>query len=329
MWIDGFFRGVPLPSNMSAKKLARYENDVEFVNTFTSLFNSALNIFKWNNLPETCNERFLERSLLLRGAALIVEENGHFLNLAAVPGDGYNIYGEFTRAYGYGLNGWNKQYSLWVDGAQESPDVTKTAGGYDTGKDFNAVMCRDNKLMFPYVQYLIIAAKRLTETMRSMDVALQNLKMPVIITCEDNTVNSVKEMLANRDANVAAVVGHGSLPVDSFKVWDTKANPAILQVMWEHYERLDNHVKEQLGMNSLAQVNKKERLLVDEVNANNQSVDMNLDKRLKERELFCERVNEAFGLNISVEVNIDPQGDEYDDPDGTNTNEGGEPDVVE
>ena len=297
--------------------------------SYKAVNNKLCNIFKWHNLPETCNERFLERSLLLRGAALIVEENGHFLNLAAVPGDGYNIYGEFTRAYGYGLNGWNKQYSLWVDGAQESPDVTKTAGGYDTGKDFNAVMCRDNKLMFPYVQYLIIAAKRLTETMRSMDVALQNLKMPVIITCEDNTVNSVKEMLANRDANVAAVVGHGSLPVDSFKVWDTKANPAILQVMWEHYERLDNHVKEQLGMNSLAQVNKKERLLVDEVNANNQSVDMNLDKRLKERELFCERVNEAFGLNISVEVNIDPQGEEYEDPDATNTNEGGEPDVVD
>ena len=50
---------------------------------------------------------------------------------------------------------------------------------------------------------------------------------------------------------------------------------------------------------------------------------MNIDKRLKERELFCERLNKAFGLNVSVEVNIDPDEDAamYDDPDGTNTNE--------
>lgn len=323
MWIDAFYGGIPLPKNMSAKKLARLENDMEFLNTFADLFNSALNVFKWNGLPETCNERFLERSLLMRGSALIVKEGDNFLNLACVPGDGYNLYGDYTRAYGYGLNGWNKKYSLYVDGADASPDVTKTAGGYDMGKDFDAVMCRDNKVMFPYINYLILAARRKTETMRSMDVALQNLKMPVIITCEDSSVNNVKEVLAQRDTNVAAVVGSGSLPVDAFKVWDTKANPAILQVMWEHYERLDNHVKELIGVNSLAQVDKKERLLVDEVNANNQSRDMNIDKRLKERELFCERLNKAFGLNVSVEVNIDPDEDAamYDDPDGTNTTE--------
>ena len=74
MWIDAFYGGIPLPKNMSAKKLARLENDMEFLNTFADMFNSALNVFKWNGLPETCNERFLERSLLMRGSALIVKE---------------------------------------------------------------------------------------------------------------------------------------------------------------------------------------------------------------------------------------------------------------
>ena len=308
MWIDNYFGGIPIPGNMSAKKLAKFESDMEFLNTFNNLFNSAMNVFKWNGLPETCNERFLERSLLLRGSALLVRENDNFLNLACVPGSGYNIYGEFTNAWGYGLNGWNKQYTTWIDGADLTADVKKIAGNYTVQEgETNAVICRDNRLMYPYLQYIILAAKRLTDTMRSMDVVVQNLKTPVIITCEDSSVNNVKELLKARADNETAVVGHGSLPVDSFKVWDTKANPATLKAMWEHYERLDNQWKELFGINSLSQVDKKERLLVDEVNANNQSADMNLDKRLACREKFCERLNAAFGLNVSVEIRIQPE----------------------
>ena len=45
---------------------------------------------------------------------------------------------------------------------------------------------------------------------------------------------------------------------------------------------------------------KKERLLVDEVNSNNEFISSNVDIMLKCREDFCKEVNEMFGLNISV-----------------------------
>ena len=64
-------------------------------------------------------------------------------------------------------------------------------------------------------------------------------------------------------------------------------------------------MKELLGVNNNPNVDKKERLLVDEVNANNEATEDNISHRLKERELFCERVNKAFGLNISVSVNVE------------------------
>lgn len=304
MWIDSYYGGIPIPSKMSGKKLAKYETDMEFLNTFNNLFNSALNVFKWDGLPETCNERFLERSLLLRGSALIVKKDDAFINLACVPGNGYNIYGDFTKAWGYGLNGYNEEFKLYVPGAELSDAVVKTAGGYTEKGAFDAVMCRDNKLMYPYIQYLYLTAKRLTDTMRSLDVLVQNLKSPVIITCEDQSVKSVQELLRARADNEYAVVGHGSLPVDSFKVWDTKANPQSLQVMWEHYERLVNNWQELFGINSQPQIDKKERLLVDEVNANNQITDMNVEKRLATRQEFCDQLNKAFGLNVSVSLRV-------------------------
>ena len=60
---------------------------------------------------------------------------------------------------------------------------------------------------------------------------------------------------------------------------------------------------------------KKERLLTDEVNSNNDYVSSNIDLMLKTREEFCKEVNKMFGLNISVYKKYDlqtPSGGEED-----------------
>ena len=52
---------------------------------------------------------------------------------------------------------------------------------------------------------------------------------------------------------------------------------------------------------------KSERLLVDEINSNNEFTEQGLKHRLDSRKLFCEQVNEAFGLNISVKLKNPPK----------------------
>lgn len=302
LWYQFLFGNLPL-KNLNERKLAKYETDREFVNTFNRLFNAALNTFRWEGLPATCNERFLEMSLMVYGNALIADRDGAFVNLACASGGEINIYGEPLTAYGYGLNGWNEKYNLYIDGMEESR-VVLDGVARDGSENYNAVMCRDNKVSYPYVNYVFMAAQRLTRAMRTMDVVCQNLKQPVIITCEESMVKTVRETLNQRGDNVNAIISSGKLPIDSFKVWDTKANPDTLKVMWEHYDSLDAHVKELFGVNNNAQIDKKERLLVDEVNANNEATEQSVEHRLAERQLFCERVNRAFGLNLSVSLNV-------------------------
>lgn len=309
LWYQFLFGNLPL-KNLNERKLAKYETDREFINTFNRLFNTALNTFRWEGLPATCNERFLEISLMLYGNALIADRDGAFVNLACASGGEINIYGEPLTAYGYGLNGWNKKYNLYIDGMEESR-VVLDGVARDGSENYNAVMCRDNKVSYPYVNYVFMAAQRLTRTMRTMDVVCQNLKQPVIITCEESMVKTVRETLNQRGDNVSAIISSGKLPIDSFKVWDTKANPETLKAMWEHYGNLDGKIKELFGVNSNEQVDKKERLLVDEVNANNEAAEQSVEHRLAERQLFCERVNRAFGLNLSVSLNVSrPHGED-------------------
>ena len=58
-----------------------------------------------------------------------------------------------------------------------------------------------------------------------------------------------------------------------------------------------------LGLNN-ANLNKKERLISDEVNANNSNILMNLELGYKNRELGLELVNKKFDLDIKLEKTI-------------------------
>jgi hypothetical protein len=60
-----------------------------------------------------------------------------------------------------------------------------------------------------------------------------------------------------------------------------------------------------LGINN-ANMNKRERLVDDEVQANNEQIMYSADVMLKARERACKRINEIFGLNISVELRNKP-----------------------
>ena len=53
-----------------------------------------------------------------------------------------------------------------------------------------------------------------------------------------------------------------------------------------------------LGINNTLE--KKERLIVDETNSNNQFIKMASDIGFKNRQKACEQINEKFGLNIQV-----------------------------
>ena len=52
------------------------------------------------------------------------------------------------------------------------------------------------------------------------------------------------------------------------------------------------------GLNNVS--DKKERLIVDEANANNDYINRNVDLLYKNRKIACNEINKKFGLNISV-----------------------------
>lgn len=294
MWLNNWF---PMFSGKAdSKKLAKYENNLEWQNTFVRLVNTCLDQFEWTGLPDSCNSRFIEQALLFEGKfALVNDPDYGFLSLRATPNNVYNIYGEFDRVHVYGYNGYSRDFDLWVDGGDN--------------KNSKAVLCRDNDCGYPYYLYIIMATDRMSQAMRSIDVASYQLKHPYFIQCEESQKLSIERILSDVGNNKPAIITTKAVSPDDFKVVQTGANPAVLQQMWDNYYKHENNVKQILGINNNSMPDKSERLLVDEVNANDEQTAINIDIRLKERQHFCEIANKLFGLNISVDVKHNQKSD--------------------
>lgn len=294
MWLSNMFPWYNY-NTLSKKKVALYENDIEFQNMFYNLLNILMYSFSIEGLPDSCNERFFKLNLIFNGyAALIKDPDLGYLSLGVRPtvnSSQLNIYGEFPDVMAFGWNGFNKQYTNYMYGTDNT--------------DAEAVICRDNDMMYPIINIIWIYAKRLTDTMRTLDVTARKLKTPYFITCDEAQKSSIKKILDDVDFNQDSIIANRSTMPNEFNVLQTGVQPESVRVLWEHYSNLESEIRTFLGINSAANLDKKERLVVDEAEANDILTDINIQYRLKNYQQFCNTVNNLWGLNISFVSNID------------------------
>ena len=77
------------------------------------------------------------------------------------------------------------------------------------------------------------------------------------------------------------------------------SSPYLLDKLQQQKRELFNELLSFLGINN-NNVEKRERLIVDEVNANNEFILVNLEHMYEERKKACDLINAKFGTNIEV-----------------------------
>ena len=88
-----------------------------------------------------------------------------------------------------------------------------------------------------------------------------------------------------------------NVPIEDINVVLAPAPYVADKLRQERYE-LEREILTFLGLNN--NFEKSERLLVDEVNSNNDFIIRNAELMFEQRKKACEEINEMFGLNISV-----------------------------
>ena len=164
----------------------------------------------------------------------------------------------------------------------------------------DGVLLKNNPMGAEEISTLTVFAERINNVERTQDVNLFQQNIPKILLCDEENKLTLKNLVKNVMEFKFVILGRKSLSkmVNSSDVLDT-TSPFLLEDLQKHKESLKNELLTYLGINN-NNVEKKERLLVDEVNANNDFTNINIDLMLDMRERFCKEVNSKFGLNIKV-----------------------------
>ena len=269
---------------ISETELAMLINDRTMIDYLDRLKMLAVSLFTWINLDKHAGfgaSRFLELSLYEDGRGVFLKDNElGYMALKVNPSDKLNVYQLPTKVMAWSI-GYNKEY--------EFDDV---------------VYIMNNELQKPTREFMELFAYRLYETERTTDINLQAQKTPILIEGDTKTILTLKNVYMQYGGNTPFIFGNKQFDISNkLNVLKTDA-PFIVDKLDVHKHQIFNDALTVLGIDN-ANTDKKERLITNEVESNEQLITYYLNCFYKTRKKACEDINEKFGLDIEIELNKD------------------------
>jgi len=244
----------------------------------------ATSLFTWEGLDEVAGvgaSRFLELVLYENGRAMFTKDDElGYIVLKVLPDDKFNIYMLPTKVQGFSFE-FNKDY------------------------DFDDIVyIMNNNLCKPTFETLRLIAYRLYEVESTIETNLIAQKTPVLIEGDTKTILTLKNVYMQYSGNIPFIFGSKKFDINNkLNVLRTDA-PYLLDKLALHKHEVWDEMLTFLGINN-ANTDKKERLITDEVNSNNELINYYLNCFYKPRKNACDELNKKYGLNIKVTLNQD------------------------
>jgi hypothetical protein len=256
-------------------------NNSAYIQYYNRLMELSISMFEWKNLPESIDSRFLELILFSDGMSVFFKDEVlDYLALRTTIGGHLNVYQIPTERMAYASNGYQKHLN-----AEDSVII------------FNN-MIHTNSLM-----EVESFAKRLYNLDRAIDVNTNAQKTPILISCEESQRLTLKNVYMQYDGNEPVIFGDKNLSPNSLKVLTT-GSPYVADKLYQLKTQIWNEALTYLGISNIS-LQKKERLITDEVIRNQGGTIASRYSRLNARRQACNEINKMFGLNISVDYRED------------------------
>ena len=259
---------------------AKNLSDLTFTDYYYRLMLLARSVFKWEGLPPKIDEKWIESYLFGYGRCMFFNDKKLGLMVAKCADSGMiNYYDEPTK-------------------------LTPVATNYTTRVSLEnhreCVEIRNNDDRIPTSHTIMLYAARLAEVTRTIDLNVCAQKTPVLITCSEKQRFSLKNMYRQWRGGEPVIFGDKGLDTKELNVLKTDA-PYVVDKLSDYKHDLWNECMTFLGINN-ANMDKRERLVADEVAANDPQIELSAQVMLKAREQACEEINRLFGTNISVRL---------------------------
>lgn len=278
---------------------AKYFTGVTYSTWFNRLYNIAISRFEWLNLPDTCNEKFIEQVLFFNGFMVGYKDTAlnSYLIMPCTNNSVLDIFGYPAKVNAYGYNGYMAQnltpYTITLNQEPIKADAALLYANYSRCPDLPAVL---------------YFARKLTKIDRTIDVNINVQKTPYIISCGENQRLTVANMFKQVDNFEPAIITtkfyglNGEKPIN---VMDLKP-PFVADKMQTLKRQVYQEALTYLGIEANTS-EKAERQVTEELTANMGETESMRQSPLASRKQFCKEFNKIYGTNIDVKFRSDLQ----------------------
>lgn len=311
MFLDSILSNVYLdPKGKCYRKIAKFKNNRMFINVFCRLVSDALSVNKYEGLPDTISERVVQETMLYHGAGAIIKSatiNGtrhEFTSpifLPAPPADDWSVYGEPGYGNAFTRNGQVFKVKFYIPGSPSDKMLATGISGQSLGEQFDAVYIRANRLEFPAIEYCIQYAEAISDCYRALDLSRRWIKRPFMVFCDETSVESVKQVIEDRDDNVENIIT--MLDPSRAQIQTLDTNPQNIKACTDLVEWYTDQFYQSIGIQANANPDKKAQLTEDEIHSNDEATLLQGDKVIDFQQSQWDIANEILGTNIRVSKN--------------------------
>ena len=231
----------------------------------------ALNLFEWKNLPPTIEERYIEKALFDKGLVCLVnDDNFGEIVVGCNYSQNMNIWGEPTEVITSGYN-YIKTFNI-----ENTINTTYVKDNDIEDVIETAIVCQNNDLAISTRNILEYYVNKLVEVELSTFTNVYLQKFPFLINTTKDNEMTMKTLISKVDKGEPYIMYNKKIAdlttaVDVFNLNVPFVADKLLQYRFE----TEREIYTLFGFNN--NFEKKERLLTDEVNSNNDFINPGTD----------------------------------------------------
>lgn len=238
----------------------------------------AENVFEYKNLPEYIDLSYLNDTLLKQGSiAFFKDEIMGVIALPYTPIGKLDIYGRPMKIMARAYNGTF----------------------FRTLNRDEFVIMYDNTLRSSIYLDILQISERISMNKRTIDVNIVQQRTPRIWKTNKDKERTIKDLSNNIDGFEENVLTYDTLDIDEMQCVLAPA-PFVADKINANLEKEWAEFYQLVGISHL-QEQKKERLIIDEMNASQGGTIASRFSRFETRKRAIEEINKKFGTNIEVE----------------------------
>lgn len=292
-FVDQLYAGFNRNSSRNRKQI--YER--MYVRVLTEI---CANRFKWEGLPNDVDKRFIELNLF-RQALVVFFWDAEYERYFALRGAGagkWNMYDNPTTFRVIGNTMISRtlhpgKYTLWENG-----QAVAMPG--------NCVPIWANTLRTPDWDIIYLQSSKLAEVERTIEITLQQMRTPWLFGVDDNERLSFINFMRQHQEGEPYIFGTNTLTDDiekKIKQFPLTIDREVVLNLQIAKSKIWNETMTLIGINNANQ-DKRERLVADEVSANDSQVEAVRNSALSARQYACEQINLRYPeLTVSCEWN--------------------------